>query len=59
METFRLKKVFDIESFNQVIPIVKQVFMNWDTDFFFQMNIFFFKTEAMNILSEPLVNDVI
>ncbi len=30
--TTHLKHVFDIESFIQEIPTVKQVYMKWDTD---------------------------
>ncbi len=53
MATTRLKYVFDIESLIQEIPIVKQVFMKWDTDsfidlflfyFFVQINLYIFKT---------------
>ncbi len=59
MQTSRLKNVpaFDIESFIQEIPIVKQVFMKWDTDSF--IDLYMYKTKAMNIYSEPLVNYVI
>ncbi len=71
MATTRLKNVFDIESFIQEIPIVKQVFKKWDTDsfieffflhwiFFVQMNIYIFKRlKQLTFFSEPLVNDII
>ncbi len=56
-----LRHVFVIESFIEEIPAVNQVFMNWDTDSLIEFLFYFIllKSQAMNILSEPLVNYVI
>ncbi len=56
MATTRLKNVFDIESFIQEIPTVKQVFMKWDTDSFINFFFFFLNEYTVYIFLKDLSN---